>query len=247
MKNPPNHCLDSLIQKLIRYYTLSSPHEERISIKNESTILAWQRGKNIVRSGREWAVSDLELYLSFSVAVLTHACLLVPSSQFGGGCETSLRSSSTVGAVIFGRVRIFVASVKLSSFHRRISYPTDHFLSFLSHVHCLNGLSVWIASSQSDPVSDLLLIDFYFQPGHPLLCLPRIYHSFLSLTMLNSILFLQCVSFVFHQKISVGNKAQSNGVPNYFTIEEQYFQSHLLFFFVVGRPLLKATQRLAFR
>ena len=65
---------------------------------------------------------------------------------------------------IFDGLLIVVASVQLTLFS-----------SFLTCIP-FNGFSVWVSSRQSESVTDLLQIRFYFYPGRPLLSWPRLWN-----------------------------------------------------------------------
>ena len=120
---------------------------EKRETESEKLVHRFTRHKTLY--GERVSEREQTQTLILSVVALARACSLCLSSQLCSVCEISSQSSSIMGAVIFG---IFTSSHLV---------PYWFFSFFLFRVYS-NGSSVWASFSQSESVTDLLLIFFDF-------------------------------------------------------------------------------------
>ena len=99
------------------------------------------------------------------MAVLPCACIRFCLHIFTAWWGTPLQCSPQNPCCNFQHV--FISSWQVSN------------VCFFCFLTCfsLNGSSVWVSSSQSEPVTNLLQIHFYFHPRCPLLSRPRLRKS----------------------------------------------------------------------
>ena len=103
--------------------------------------------QTIVR--RVWADTNLDIIFLVFCCSSCRCFLGVLSSHLRSGTVSASRSSPKIDPVIFGH---FLSNCR--------------FFCFLSRVHS-HYCSIWVSFRQSEPVADLLLTRFYFEPGRP--------------------------------------------------------------------------------
>ena len=104
------------------------------------------------------------LWIIFLVFCSSNTCFARRSCLHS--CVSSVRffcwAQTKMGAASFGYLHIVVAGIQRWSLHRSVSQPTSFFSFFYPASTPTVDLSVWVFSTQSESVADLLLIHFLF-------------------------------------------------------------------------------------